>query len=220
MNDLIFQKANSSDLPFLIAAIKSAGKLGTAGCIYERIFHLSAAEVDTLFFQALSIEGGGHQLALSTFFVFKQGDVPVACCSSWVEAEDGMPSGFKLAAVLCDLLGFEKWLNAKVAFKAFADATPRRNAGALQMETFYVKPSSRGQGLTTRIIQSVISHFGSVVTPGAIAEITMLDGNSEALRAYQKAGFQILRKGVPGNALFRALTGSTGFIQLHKTIGA
>lgn len=220
MDDLVFRKATSSDLPFLIAAVKAAEKLGTASCTYEKLFLLSAAEVDALLNQALSIESGGYQLALSTFFVYTRGGVPVACCSSWIEAADGIPSGFKMAAVLSDLLGFEKWIDAKAAIKAFADAIPQRTVGALQMETFYVEPSCRGQGLTVRIIDSVIRRFDSVVTSAKIAEITMFEGNAEALRAYQKAGFHIHRKGDPGNALFRTLTGSAGFIQLHKTIGA
>ena len=218
MNDLVFRKATPADLPFLIAAVKAAEKLGTASCIYEKLFLLSAAEVDALLNQALSIEGCGYQLALSTFSVYTRGGVPVACCSSWIEAADGIPSGFKIAAVLSDLLGFEKWIDAGAAIKTFADAIPLRTTGALQMETFYVEPSCRGQGLTVRIIDSVIRRFDSVVTSAKIAEITMFEGNAEALRAYQKAGFHIHRKGEPGNALFRTLTGSAGFIQLHKTI--
>ncbi|TXT39547.1 MAG: hypothetical protein FD135_2091 [Comamonadaceae bacterium] len=220
MDDLFFRKATLADLPFLITAVKAAEKLGTAGCTYEMLFLLSAAEVDALLNQALSIEGDDYQLALSTFFVYTRGGVPVACCSSWIEAAEGIPSGFKMAAVLSDLLGFEKWIDAKAAIKAFADATPKRTAGALQMETFYVEPSCRGQGLTARIIDSVIRRFDSVVVPAKIAEITMLEGNAEALRAYQKAGFHIHCKGEPGNALFRTLTGCTGFIQLHKMIRA
>ncbi len=220
MDDLVFRKATPVDLPFLIAAVKAAEKLGTASCTYEKIFMLSAAEVDALLNQALSIESGGYQLALSTFFVYTRGCVPVACCSSWIEAADGISSGFKMAAVLSDLLGFEKWIDAKAAIKAFADAILQRTAGTLQMETFYVEPSCRGQGITALIIDSVIRHFDSFGTPAKFAEITMLEGNVEALRAYQKAGFHIHRKGDPGNALFRTLTGSAGFIQLHKTIGA
>ena len=88
------------------------------------------------------------------------------------------------------------------------------------METFYVDPVCRGQGLTERIINSVIRRFDSVATSAKIAEITMLEENAEALRVYQKAGFHIHRKGDPGNALFRTLTGSAGFIQLQKSIYA
>jgi GNAT superfamily N-acetyltransferase len=220
MDDLVFRKATPADLPFLITAVKAAEKLSVAGCTYEKLFLLSVAEVDALLNQALSMESGGYQLALSTFFIHARGSVPVACCSSWIEAADGVSSGFKMAAVLSDLLGFEKWIDAKAAIKAFAEATPRRTAGTLQMETFYVDPSSRGQGLAARIIDSVIRSFDSVVMSAKIAEITMLEGNAEALRAYQKAGFHIHRKGAPGNALFQTLTGSAGFIQLHKTIGA
>lgn len=219
MDDLVFRKATLADLPFLIRAVKAAEKLGTASCTYEKLFLLSAAEVDSLLHQALSIESGGYQLALNTFFVYTRGGVPVACCSSWIEAADGVPSGFKIAAVLCDLLGFEKWIDAKAAIKAFADATPQRTVGALQMETFYVEPGYRGQGLTVRIIDSVLRCFDSIAASAKIAEITMFEGNSDALGAYQKAGFHIHRKGDPGNALFRTLTGSAGFIQLHKTIG-
>jgi len=220
MDDLVFRNATPADLPFLITAVKAAERLGTASCTYEKIFLLSAAEVDALLEQALSIESGGYQLALSTFFVYARGGVPVACCSSWIEAADGVSSGFKLAAVLTDLLGFEKWLDAKDAIKAFAAATPQRTAGALQMETFYVEPSCRGRGLTERIINSVIGRFDRVVTSAKIAEITMLEENANALRAYQKAGFHIHRKGIPGDALFQTLTGSAGFIQLQKTINA
>ena len=220
MDDLVFRKAIAADLPFLIAAVKAAEKLATESCTYEKLFLLSAAEVDALLKQALSIESGGYQLALSTFFVYTRGGVPVACCSSWIEAADGISSGFKMAAVLSELLGFEKWIDARDAIKAFAAAAPQRTVGALQMETFYVEPSCRGQGLTSRIINSVIRRFDSVAASARIAEITMLEENAEALRAYQKAGFHIHRKGDPGNALFRTMTGSAGLIQLQKPIYA
>lgn len=218
MEDLVFRKAIPTDIPFLIAAVKAAEKLGTASCTYENIFLLSAAEIDALLNQALSIESGGYQLALSTFFVYARGCIPVACCSSWIEAADGIPSGFKIATVLSDLLGFEKWIEARAAIKAFADAIPLRTVGALQMETFYVEPSCRGQGLAVRIIDSVICNFNRVLTSAKIAEITMFEANAEALHAYKKAGFHIHRKGDPGSALFQKLTGSSGFIQLHKII--
>ena len=220
MDDLVFRKATPADLPFLIEAVKAAEKLGTAGCTYEKLFLLSATEVDALLNQALAIESDGYQLALSTFFIYTRGGVPVACCSSWIEAVDGISSGFKIAAVLSDLLGFQKWIDATVAIRAFADAIPQRTVGALQMETFYVEPSCRGQHLTARIIDGVIRQFNSVDPSAKIAEITMLEGNAEALRAYRRAGFCIHRRGDPGNGLFRTLTGNAGFIQLHKTISA
>jgi GNAT superfamily N-acetyltransferase len=218
MNDLVFRKATSADLPFLIEAVKAAEMLDTERCTYEKLFLLSSAELDDMLTGALSIDGSGYQLALSSFSIFSQRGLPVACCSSWVEAEDGISSGFKIASVLCDLLGFEKWVEAKVAIKAFADATPQRTPGALQMETFYVKPNSRGQGLTARIIDKVLSQFGAADSSIKVAEITMLEGNDKALSAYQKAGFSIRHRSQLSNEIFRTLTGSAGFLQLHKPI--
>ena len=112
------------------------------------------------------------------------------------------------------------WIDARAAIKAFAEATPQRTAGSLQMETFYVDPIYRGQGLAARIVDRVIRCFESVATSEKFAEITLFEGNAEALRAYQKARFHLHRKGDPGNALFRTLTGSAGFIQLQKPIYA
>jgi GNAT superfamily N-acetyltransferase len=218
MDDLVFRKAIPADLPFLIEAVKAAERLGSGGCTYEKLFLLSTAEVDDLLAGALAIDSDGYQLALRTFSVFARGALPLACCSSWVEAEDGISSGFKMASVLCDLLGFEKWLAANAAIKAFANATPQRTPGALQMETFFVEPNCRGQGLTARIIDHVISHLASADSPAKLAEITMLEGNAEALNAYQKAGFHVRQNGVPGSELFRTLTGSARFIQLYKSI--
>jgi hypothetical protein len=218
MSDLVFRKATASDLPFLIEAVNAAEQLGTSGCTYEKLFQLSPAELDEFLRDALAIDSGGYQLALSSFSVLAQGSQTVACCSSWVEAEDGISSGFKIASVICDLLGFEKWLEAKVAIKAFADATPQRTPGALQMETFYVAASHRGQGLVTRMINKVLELIDGADSSVKLAEITMLDRNIVALNAYQKAGFCIRERGEPSSELFRALTGSTGFIQLYKSM--
>ncbi len=214
MADLFFRKAIQDDLPFLIAGIAAAEKLETGRSTYEALFQLSAPEVANLLGKALLMEGIGYQLALSTFSVGLRGGDPVACCSAWIEAEDGISSGFKMAALLSDLLGFEKWLDAGSALKAFADALPRRTPGALQMETFYVEPGSRGQGLTTRLIDQVLHSFDR---SAEIAEITLLEENTQALRAYRKAGFHIHCKGDPGSTHFRTLTGSAGFVQLQKT---
>ena len=218
---LAFRKAALTDLAFIIRAVKAAERLGTceaSGSTYEKLFILSSTEVDALLDQALTIESSGYQLTLSTFYVCTQDEVPVACCSAWVEAADGVASGFKIASVLSEFVGLDKWIDAKAAIKAFSNASPQRTPGSLQMETFFVEPDCRGQGLTSKIIADVTRLFHSALLSPKIAEITLLERNSEALRAYEKAGFHIYRKGAPGNPLFKELTGSVGFIQLRMAL--
>ena len=139
----------------------------------------------------------------------------MATCAAWVEAQDGVASGFKVASAICFELGMEKWAAAKEKIKLVSASSPTRTPGFLQMETFYVVPSARGRGVTTVLIREVLAQFSKkgISFPGA--EISLLDGNSAALKAYQKAGFsQAWKTPAPSEALSE-LMGSRGFVQLR-----
>src|ERR1022692_4207499 len=113
------RKAEVSDAPFLITAIKAAEGVSGAGSptTYEKIFALSPARFDEALRNILSQDTNGHPLTPQAFFILEEGSKPIATCAAWVEAQDGVTSGFKVASLLCFELGMEKWIEAREKIK-------------------------------------------------------------------------------------------------------
>jgi ribosomal protein S18 acetylase RimI-like enzyme len=220
MDELGFRRAAPSDVPFLIVAVKAAERVRTGEDLssYEKLFGMSAVEFDTFLARTLPLEGSGHQLTFGTFYVVTRNEEPVGCCSAWVEAANGVASGFKVATALTHFLGSRRWNAGRAGIKAFSGCAPHRTPGALQMETFYVDPGSRGRGITAHLIEAVLSSFRAASLAPEAAEISLLNGNREALRAYEKAGFQLHWKSNTDSPFFEQLTGCSGFLQLRRAL--
>jgi len=212
------RRAVESDLPFVVTAIEAAESCGIEGrpTTYEKLFSLSRQELELLLRAVLVEDTLGHQLTLKSFFVLESEARPVATCAAWVEAEDGVASGFKTAALLSQAVGRDRWIAAKQGIRALSQATPPRTHGTLQMESFFVHPESRGKGLTARLIADIRAWYRSqnVVLPGC--EISLLAENTAALSAYRRAGFDVQCEIRANNPVFHELTGGSGFIQLRS----
>lgn len=217
MCDFIFRPARPDDQSFLLEAIVQAEKLTNGQSSYAAIYGMNEAEVQAFLAKALALPGRGCQLSLDCFFVLIHASCPVACCCAWVEADDGVSSGFKLAAILTRFLGLPALRAAAPALRAFAQVSPVRTPGALQLEAFYVAPDFLGQGLVDRLIASVQQAFAASGRLPQRAEISLLQENTRALRAYTHAGFSLKAKSPAPPALFVDLTGSAGMIQLQKS---
>lgn len=214
MQPFVFRQATAADCAFISQAIVQAERLPNGPSSYATLFGLSEAEVLTLLEQALTLSGGGCGLALNQFFVITQDARCLACCAAWIEAADGVSSGFKSAAALSSLLGLRAWQAAAPAIKVFAQASPVRTPLTLQLESFYVAPLARGHGLVQRLIKGVFDHFKRTAPDLHQAQISLLVENTAAFRAYTLAGFQAQRTDPVDHPQFYQLTGSTGMMQL------
>jgi GNAT superfamily N-acetyltransferase len=218
--DFCLRKARESDIPFLILAIRSAESSGARSrkTTYEMLYSLNEEELPGILRNALMSRCPGHQLDLDSFYILEEKGNAVATCAAWMEAQDGVSSGFKLASIFSNQLGMKRWRAAKEKIQALAEAMPEKTPGTLQLETFFVVPEYRGRGLTSVLIESILAEFKKQGVSGVTAEIMFLHSNNSALQAYKKAGFQVCGMSTSANRLFLEVTGSSSFVQVFREI--
>jgi GNAT superfamily N-acetyltransferase len=221
MDDLHFRPATRLDVGFLVKAVRAAERVPVGeddACIYETVFGFTHDEVDRFLTESLSEEGDGSPLTFRTFFVLEAGGRPVACCSAWVEAAGGAPSGRITAMMISRFLGSARWRECMPAVRALADSVPPRTPGAAQLESFYTDPEYRRRGATHHLIEGALRALATGSAAPGIAEINLLRENEAAARAYAKSGFEVVSSTAPTNALLERLTGSRGFIQMRRSL--
>jgi GNAT superfamily N-acetyltransferase len=218
MGDIVFRRASDSDAEFLAMAIHAAERvpLGEGVSLYECVFGLTREEVGRFLVETLLEQSAGHQLGLGSLFVLEQGRRPVACCAGWIEALDGPPSGMVVATAVSRFVGRQRWKDRRTSIGLLAKCTPSRSTSALQLESFYVDPALRGQGAAGRLIEGVLGTYEVRDRIPEYAEITLLQENEPASRAYGKAGFKVVRRTERNHDAFAAMTGSRGFIQMRR----
>lgn len=221
MDEFQFRDATVDDVDFLATATNAAERLPNAdgAGMYERVYGLTSEECDRFLRETLAQETRDNQLTFRTFGVLMRGSRPVACCSAWVEAQGGQPSGLKLAIAVSRFIGSKRWRERNSASAVLARCSPKRTPGALQLETFYVEPGSRGMGGTGRLINDVLRKFMGTEEPPSVAEISLLIENQAAAAAYAKSGFDVAWSAPDTDEQFLALTGSRGFVQMRRVLG-
>jgi len=141
----------------------------------------------------------------------------VACCTQWVESEGAAPSGTTVAMLMSRFLGISRLRSRASFIRALAAVAPKRTAGSLQLESFFVAPEFRGAGLAAALTSYCISETTARSTT-THAEISLLAENTAAARAYRSAGFESFWHTPANDPLFAERTGSAGFVQLRRTI--
>ncbi len=221
MQALQFRKATAEDVGFLARAVQTAERvrLGDDRTIYESVFGLTQQEVEEFVVGALAREGGEGPLTYRNFCVLAREDAPVACCSAWIEAMQGVPSGHIVGTAVSRFIGARRWRERAAGIRALARAAPRRTPLALQLESFFVDPSIRGRGATGLLISGVLRKYAARDQAPEQAEISLFSENESAVRAYAKAGFEVAWRTEATTALFSELTGSLGFLQMRRALG-
>ena len=218
--DYLYHKLVDSDLDFLVSAVLAAEQVPSLEevCTYERVFGLTRDECKQFLRETLSLETAGHQLARQSFHVIAYKGKPVACCSAWIEAADGQPSGLKVAMILSRFLGTSRWRAHASSVSVVASCSPKRTAGALQLETFFVEPQHRRNGMTGQLIEYAIVEHSNASSAPEHAEITLFRENEQAARAYVRAGFELVWETTIDTASLESLTASKGFLQLRRSL--
>src|SRR5436190_7874094 len=125
-DDLLFREAAIDDVPFLVIASRNAEQLpnGDGDGMYERIYGLTHEECDRFYAETLAQETKDNQLTYRTFNVLTRGDRTIGCCSAWVEAQSGQPSGLKLAMAVSRFLGAKRWRERTPSSATLAKCAP------------------------------------------------------------------------------------------------
>ena len=219
MDNATLRSATPDDVSFLVRGILAAERLPSNADVttYERVFGMEREELIGFLRGILAQPTAGHQLAYGSFHILALQGEPVACCAAWVEALNGAPSGKIIAVALSRFLGIQRWKARRGYIQSFMASVPPRSVGQLQLESFFVEPSARGRGMTAQLIEGVLEHSSSLTNRPSAAEISLFRENSAAIRAYQKAGFEIGWSSPPNEAL-QDLLGSRGFVKMQRSL--
>ena len=212
--------ASKADTAFLVAAVLEAERAPgfPVECVYERLFETTRAQTTDLLTYALESDARAHQLDINSFHIIEFNEAPVACCSAWVEAHDGQPSGLKLAMLFSRWLGLRKWRERAAYISCFAACSPRRTEEALQLETFYVDPNHRRKVLTKRLIDSAVARHARDSSNIVRCEISLFMENTVALAAYERAGFKLTWRTTGDASCLIQIAGSKGFLQVSREL--
>lgn len=218
MSVLHIRPATEADVPFLVWVVKTAEASGTDVISYQRLFDLTDTELDDLLTNALAEEVDGCDLSYQNYVVAEWMGERVGACAAWIEADDYAPSHLIKGQMLAWVLGNDRLQAAREKIDLINEVNVLRDPGTLQLESFAVVPEHRGKGITRAMIQHHIDQYKNKRPELQYAQIAMMSSNLQGLRAYEKAGFQLLKQMHSVNPRVRELLPGTGKILLQKTI--
>lgn len=211
----IIREAGPEHRQFLASAIVEADCSGTSRSAYAALFQLNDAELYDLFLRIFELDLEDCEYALSAFCVAETEGRAVAACAAWMEEENSIPSWqYKLSALRAALSpdSFSHLLSLQAQVSGIM---PARTAGAVQMESVFILPEFRGQGLFQQMLQHQKSRFEGRNSAPELMQIISYDNNETAIRAYQKAGFREKLKTKIDSAFVKAHYPSCGMVLME-----
>lgn len=193
MNTFNVRKANNSDIDFLIKSIIEADKSSTDVSSYSRLLGMKEDELQDLFKDIFDEELESCELAVDSFAVACYEDKAVAACASWIEGLDGLASWqLRTTALFCSLAP-ENLELLKGHIQNFSSINIPRTEGTLQIESVYIEPEYRGNGLFLELLNFHINFAKDQGHNFNLAELLTYNSNSRAEAAYRKVGFEKIK---------------------------
>jgi len=212
------RNATDADKDFLITSIIEAEKSGSDIISYCSIFSISENELEELLRNILDENIEGQELCVSNFLIAEVDGEKAAALSTWIEKEDGMSSSFIKSNLLMHFLDREKMMAASGALSLIKETNIEREDKALQIECVYTGPGYRGLGLIKLLIDEHIKVRQDKGRTFHKAQIILLKNNLSALRAYEKAGFAVVKeKNCTDPSIFKLLSCDTKIL-MEKNI--
>lgn len=217
--DYKLRPAIQEDVFFLTEAIHAADSAGTGRVSFQRIFGLSNLQLRYLLADLADTDIVGNEYSYPNFWVLETpAGTPLAATAAWVEAADGLGSNLIKAQQLSYILGAERWQAARPKLAQLGAIDIPRQPGALQLDSIYVRPSVRGQGLLPILLSRVMKQVAGQYPEAEKAQILLLEGNERALAAYRKCGFAEVRRIHTDNPAVAALVAGTGRILMERPL--
>lgn len=194
MSGIVLRPADQRDLSFLVEAIISAEKSGTAHLGLATLFGLTEEQVRPLVGAMLQEEVDGCELSVSSFLVAEVDGAPAAALAGWVEgAEDGPASGLVKANLIGATYPAEALATLRTKAPLLSGVRIDREMHTLQIEYVHVDASYRGLGLTTRLIEAQVRRAARSAAPPTKAQVQVFANNAVARRVYERSGFTTVR---------------------------
>ena len=145
-------------------------------------------------------------------------DIPIACCASWIEGGDGIPSWQKRMMALrtfSSKQSIDHLLSLQNEIKGFM---PERTPDTIQIESVYVDSRFRGLGYIHCLLKYVLNTYIEVNGSGLTVEVMTYSTNSSAIKVYEKLGFTISEQTIIKSDVVNKIYCSDGMIKFEKKI--
>lgn len=193
MEKFTVRNASTIDVPFLVDTIIEAEKSGTEILSYTTIFGLNEQETRKFIADMLFEEIDGCELSISSFIVAEQDGQIAAAVAAWIESSDGIPSTILKGNLLNFTLpksSIEKAHSLNVILRNLhIDNVPE----SIQLGLVYVSKSFRGMNLVSLLLKEVVSKFKKEKQDLSSMYVQVFGNNTPAIKAYEKAGFNIVK---------------------------
>jgi ribosomal protein S18 acetylase RimI-like enzyme len=194
LDEFHIRQATSNDIIFLVDTIIEAEKGGTSILTYTTIFGLTESETRAYLVKMLEEEIDGCELSVSSFVLAEKGNRIAGAVGAWVEGSEGVPSHVIKGNLLSYILPpscFERAISLKNVVR---DLHIEYVKGAIQIGLVYLAPEARGKGLVSILIDHKIGLLKERFPETIEVFIQVFGNNLRAIRAYEKAGFNIIFK--------------------------
>lgn len=193
--DYTIRQATKSDYMFLAEAVIKAD-LGTEGknSSYAALLGVSNETAINSIAAMMDEEVGGCEFCPTTFLVAEYENKPVACVSSWIEGENGISSWQIRTALIREYFPKGSIEHILKLSDLTNEVMVHRTDGALQIESVFVSPEHRGQGLAADLIKAHVVNAHNKNTSAKIVELMTYTNNESAINSYSKLGFSVISK--------------------------
>lgn len=192
MTDFIIRQATLNDISFLVDTIIEAEKSGTSTLTYTTIFGLSEVETREYIAKMLEEEIEGCELSVSGFILAEKNGSIAGAVGSWFEGSEGLPSNILKGNLLSFILPSTCHERARNLSNVVNDLHIEYINYTIQIGLVFVAPEARGKGLVTLLIDQTIRMLKEKYPGANEAYIQVFGNNLPAIRAYEKAGFEII----------------------------
>jgi len=210
------RRATTSDVPFLVEAICEAEKAGTDRLSYCSIFGLDEAAFRSLLASMLQEDLEGQELCISGFLIAERSGAAIGACCGWVEGATDFGSALLKANLLLHAIDPRSMRAAQVHFRKLEEIAIGRTAGAIQIESVYVRAAERGRGIAGLLIERHLAELRSA-SPAHKAQIILTATNPAAGGAYARMGFVQAAERWSSDSSLLSLVPALGKLLMERT---
>lgn len=192
MDEFLVRNATTGDITFLVDTIIEAEKSGTNILTYTTIFGLSESEARDYIARMLEEEIDGCELSVSGFILAEKDGKIAGAIGAWLEGSEGIPSNVLKGNLLRYILPVSCLERAAKLNHIVHDLHIEYIPDSIQIGLVYVALEARGQGLVTKLIEYKIQMLKEKYSNTKKAYIQVFENNIRAIKAYEKAGFQVV----------------------------
>lgn len=207
--------ATRDDAAFLAWVVLAASRSHVARGAWDLAVPDSDEERDR-FVESLLTSEASHWCHAGGFLIAELDGQPAAALSGYAPDDPELASGGEAIAAGFRALGW-KDLQVRQAFErlsVFLGCLPQDEPGAWIVEWVATRPEHRGRGLVQRLLEAELARGRA--RGHAVAQITILSGNTAAQRAYERAGFAYVDE--RRSAAFEQALGCPGLLRMLRAL--